>query len=105
MKMLKEEVDAEDIAEIVSKWTGIPLSKMLEGEREKLLHIEENLHKRVIGQDEAINAVAAAIRRNRAGLQDRTGLLAHSFFLELQALEKLSLRKPWQSFFLIMSTI
>lgn len=69
-KMLKEEVDAEDIAEIVAKWTGIPVAKMMEGEREKLLKIEENLHKRVIGQEEAVSAIANAIRRNRAGLQD-----------------------------------
>ncbi len=69
-KMLKEEVDAEDIAEIVSKWTGIPVSKMLESERSKLLRLEEELHRRVVGQEEAVTAVANAIRRARSGLQD-----------------------------------
>ena len=69
-RMLKEEVDEEDIAEVVSKWTHIPVSRMMEGEVQKLLHMEERLHQRVIGQDEAINAVANAIRRARAGLQD-----------------------------------
>ncbi len=69
-KMLREEVDAEDIAEIVAKWTGIPLSKMLESEREKLLRLEDELHKRVVGQRDAVSAVANAIRRSRAGLQD-----------------------------------
>ncbi|MGB9595532.1 MAG: ATP-dependent Clp protease ATP-binding subunit, partial [Candidatus Poribacteria bacterium] len=69
-KMLKEEVDEEDIAEIVSKWTGIPVSKLMQGEIDKLIHIEDNLRKRVVGQDDAIIAVANAIRRARAGLQD-----------------------------------
>jgi ATP-dependent Clp protease ATP-binding subunit ClpB len=68
--MIKEEVDAEDIAEIIAKWTGIPVSKMLQSEREKLLQLESELHKRVVGQEEAIEAVADAVRRNRAGLQD-----------------------------------
>ncbi|MGA9533893.1 MAG: ATP-dependent chaperone ClpB [Anaerolineales bacterium] len=68
--LLKEEVDAEDIAEVVSRWTGIPVSKLLEGEMEKLLHMEERLHQRVIGQDQAIAAVANAVRRSRSGLQD-----------------------------------
>jgi ATP-dependent Clp protease ATP-binding subunit ClpB len=70
MKMLKEEVAAEDIAEIVAKWTGIPVQKMLESERSKLLRLEQELHKSVIGQDDAVSAVANAIRRSRAGLQD-----------------------------------
>ncbi len=70
MKLLRNKVTEEEIAEVVSKWTGIPVSKMLEGEREKLLHMEENLHRRVIGQDEAIRAVSDAIRRSRAGLSD-----------------------------------
>lgn len=69
-KMLKEEVDEEDIAEIVSKWTGIPVSKLMQGEIDKLIHIEDNLRKRVVGQDDAIIAVANAVRRARAGLQD-----------------------------------
>jgi ATP-dependent Clp protease ATP-binding subunit ClpB len=70
MKLLRVSVTEEEIAEVVSKWTGIPVSKMLEGEREKLLHMEEGLHRRVVGQDEAISAVADAIRRSRAGLSD-----------------------------------
>src|SRR6202171_4494940 len=67
---LKEEVDADDVAEIVARWTGIPVSRLLEGETEKLLHMEERLHERVVGQDQAIEAVATALRRSRAGLQD-----------------------------------
>ena len=67
---LKEEVDADDVAEIVARWTGIPVSRLLEGETEKLVHMEERLHERVVGQDEAIEAVASALRRSRAGLQD-----------------------------------
>ena len=70
MQLLRNKVTDEEIAEVVSKWTGIPVSKMLEGEREKLLRMEENLHKRVVGQDEAIKAVSDAIRRSRAGLAD-----------------------------------
>ena len=76
--MIKEEVTAEDIADVVSRWTGIPVSKMLQSERDKLLHLEDELHKRVIGQDEAIEAVADAVRRSRAGLQDRNVRLVHS---------------------------
>ena len=71
-RLLKEEVDAEDIAENVAKATGIPVQRMLQSEREKLLNLEDELHKRVVGQDEAIEAVADAIRRGRAGLQDPT---------------------------------
>src|SRR5205085_12687667 len=67
---LKEEVDDEDVAEVVAKWTGIPVSKLMEGEVEKLIHMEDRLHERVIGQDEAVEAVANALRRSRAGLQD-----------------------------------
>ena len=80
-KMLKEEVDAEDIAEVVSKWTGIPVSKMLESERSKLLHLEEELHKRIIGQEEAVSAVANAIRRSRTGLQDVNRPIGSFIFL------------------------
>ncbi len=69
-KFVKEVVDAEDIAEIVSKWTRVPVTRLLEGEIEKLVHMEERLHQRVIGQDEAVSAVASALRRSRAGLQD-----------------------------------
>jgi ATP-dependent Clp protease ATP-binding subunit ClpB len=68
--MLKEEVDDEDVAEVVAKWTGIPVSKLMEGEVEKLIHMETRLHERVVGQDEAVEAVANALRRSRAGLQD-----------------------------------
>jgi ATP-dependent Clp protease ATP-binding subunit ClpB len=80
-KMLKEEVDAEDIAGIVSRWTGIPVSRMLEGERVKLLHLEERLHRRVIGQEEAVRAVSDAIRRSRAGLQDDKRPIGSFIFL------------------------
>ncbi len=79
--LLKEEVTEEDIAEVVSKWTGIPVSKMLEGELQKLLHIEEALHERVVGQDEAIQAVANAIRRSRAGLADPNRPIGSFLFL------------------------
>jgi ATP-dependent Clp protease ATP-binding subunit ClpB len=80
-RMLKEEVDAEDIAEAVSKWTGIPMSKLMEGEVEKLLKMEERLHLRVVGQDEAIQAVANAVRRARAGLQDPNRPIGSFIFL------------------------
>ncbi len=97
-KMLKEEVDAEDIAEIVAKWTGIPVTRMLESEREKLLHIEENLHKRVIGQDEAIKAVANAIRRSRAGLQDAARPIGSFIFLGTTGVGKTELAKALAEF-------
>ena len=96
--MLKEEVDAEDIAEIVAKWTGIPVTRMLEGEREKLLHIEENLHKRVIGQDEAISAVSNAIRRSRAGLQDASRPIGSFIFLGTTGVGKTELAKALAEF-------
>ena len=80
-KMLKEEVDAEDIAEVVAKWTGIPVSKMLEGELEKLVRMEERIKKRVVGQNEAINAVSNAVRRSRSGLQDPNRPLGSFIFL------------------------
>ena len=79
--MIKEEVTSEDIADVVSRWTGIPVSKMLQSEREKLLHLEEELHKRVIGQDEAIQAVSDAVRRSRAGLQDPKRPIGSFIFL------------------------
>ncbi len=97
-KMLKEEVDAEDIAEIVAKWTGIPVTKMLESEREKLLHIEANLHNRVIGQDEAISAVANAIRRSRAGLQDMNRPIGSFIFLGTTGVGKTELAKALAEF-------
>ena len=79
--MLKEEVDADEIAAVVSRWTGIPVSRLLEGEVEKLLHMEDRLHERVIGQDEAVRAVAAAVRRSRAGLQDPNRPMGTFLFL------------------------
>ena len=80
-RMLKEEVDAEDIADVVSKWTGVPVSKLLEGEMAKLVHLEDQLHKRVIGQDDAVTAVANAIRRSRAGLSDPDKPIGSFMFL------------------------
>jgi ATP-dependent Clp protease ATP-binding subunit ClpB len=80
-RMLKEEVDAEDIAEVVSKWTGVPVSKLLEGEMAKLVHLEDQLHKRVIGQNDAVTAVANAIRRSRAGLSDPNKPIGSFMFL------------------------
>ncbi len=80
-RMLKEEVDAEDIAEVVSKWTGVPVSRLLEGEMTKLIHLEDQLHQRVIGQDDAVTAVANAIRRSRAGLSDPNRPIGSFMFL------------------------
>ncbi len=80
-KLLKEEVDAEDIADVVSRWTGIPANRLMEGEIEKLLHLEDRLHERVIGQDEAVEAVASAIRRSRAGLSDPNKPIGSFLFL------------------------
>jgi ATP-dependent Clp protease ATP-binding subunit ClpB len=92
-RLMKEEVDAEDIAEIVAKWTGIPVSKMLQSEREKLLSLEEELHKRVVGQDEAITAVADAIRRSRAGMQDINRPIGSFIFLGTTGVGKTELAK------------
>ena len=92
-KMLKEEVDAEDIAEVVSKWTGIPVSRMLEGERAKLLRLEEELHNRIIGQDEAVSAVANAIRRSRTGLQDVNRPIGSFIFLGTTGVGKTELAR------------
>ncbi len=80
-RMLKEEVDEEDIAAIVSKWTGIPVAKMLEGEMQKLVQMEDRLRERVVGQDEALSAVANAIRRSRAGLSDPKRPIGSFIFL------------------------
>jgi len=91
--MIKEEVDAEDIAEIIAKWTGIPVSKMLQSEREKLLQLEDELHKRVVGQEEAIEAVADAVRRNRAGLQDPKRPIGSFIFLGTTGVGKTELAK------------
>ncbi len=91
--MIREEVTAEDIAEIVSSWTGIPVKRMLQSEREKLLHLEEELHKRVVGQDEAIHAVADAVRRSRAGLQDTKRPIGSFIFLGTTGVGKTELAK------------
>ena len=91
--MVIEEVTADDIAEVVSRWTGIPVTRMLQSEREKLLHLEEELHKRVIGQDEAITAVSDAVRRSRAGLQDPKRPIASFIFLGTTGVGKTELAK------------
>ncbi len=91
--MIKEEVEADDIADIVSRWTGIPVSRMLQSEREKLLHLEDELHKRVIGQDEAIRAVANAVRRSRAGLQDPKRPIGSFIFLGTTGVGKTELAR------------
>ena len=91
--MIREEVTADDIAEVVSRWTGIPVSRMMQSEREKLLHLDEELHKRVIGQDEAITAVSDAVRRSRAGLQDPKRPIASFIFLGTTGVGKTELAK------------
>lgn len=96
--LVKEEVTAEDIADIVSRWTGIPVSKMLQSEREKLLNLENELHKRVVGQDEAIAAVANAVRRNRAGLQDPRRPIGSFIFLGTTGVGKTELAKALAEF-------
>ncbi len=97
-KMLKEEVDAEDIAEVVAKWTGIPVSRMLESERSKLIRMEEELHKRVIGQDDAVAAVANAIRRSRAGLQDTNRPIGSFIFIGTTGVGKTELARALAEF-------
>lgn len=92
-RLMKEEVDAEDIADIVSRWTGIPVSKMLQSERQKLLHLEEDLHKRVVGQEEAITAVSDAIRRSRAGLSDPKKPIGSFIFIGTTGVGKTELAK------------
>jgi ATP-dependent Clp protease ATP-binding subunit ClpB len=92
-RMLKEEVTAEDIAGVVSRWTGIPVSKMIQSEREKLLHLEDELHKRVAGQEEAIEAISDAIRRSRAGLQDKRKPIGSFIFLGTTGVGKTELAK------------
>ncbi len=96
--MMKEEVDSEDIAEVVSRWTGIPVRKMLQSEKEKLLHLEEELHKRVVGQDDAIQAVADAVRRSRAGLQDPRRPIGSFIFLGSTGVGKTELAKALAEF-------
>lgn len=97
-RMLKEEVDAEDIAEIISKWTGIPVTRMLESERQKLVHMEENLKKRVIGQEDAVAAVSNAIRRSRAGLQDENRPIGSFIFLGTTGVGKTELARALAEF-------
>ena len=97
-KMLKEEVDDEDVAEVVSRWTGIPVSKMLEGERDKLVHMETRLHRRVIGQDEAVTAVSNAVRRARSGLQDPNRPIGSFIFMGPTGVGKTELAKALAEF-------
>jgi len=91
--LIKEEVDYEDIAEVVAKWTGIPVTKMLQSDREKLLKLEDQLHKRVVGQEEAIQAVSDAVRRSRAGLQDQNRPIGSFLFLGTTGVGKTELAK------------
>ncbi|MDE6225141.1 MAG: AAA family ATPase, partial [Muribaculaceae bacterium] len=91
--LIKEEVDAEDIADVVSRWTGIPVNKMVQSEKEKLLHLEEELHNRVVGQDEAIQAIADAVRRSRAGLNDPRRPIGSFIFLGTTGVGKTELAK------------
>jgi ATP-dependent Clp protease ATP-binding subunit ClpB len=95
---LKEEVDADDVAEVVARWTGIPVSRLLEGETEKLIHMEERLHERVVGQDEAIDAVATALRRSRAGLQDPDRPIGTFLFLGPTGVGKTELARALAEF-------
>ena len=97
-KMLKEEVDAEDVAGVVAKWTGVPVSKMLESERHKLLRLEDELHKRVVGQDDAVAAVANAIRRSRAGLQDSQRPIGSFIFIGTTGVGKTELARALAEF-------
>jgi ATPases with chaperone activity, ATP-binding subunit len=97
-KLINEEVTPEDIAEIVAKWTGIPVKRMLQSEKEKLLHLEDNLHKRVVGQDEAIKAVSDAVRRSRAGLQNEKRPLGSFLFLGTTGVGKTELAKALAEF-------
>jgi ATP-dependent Clp protease ATP-binding subunit ClpB len=97
-QFLKQEVDAEDVAEVVARWTGIPVSRLLEGEVEKLIHMEERLHERVIGQDEAVEAVATALRRSRAGLQDPNRPIGTFLFLGPTGVGKTELARALAEF-------
>jgi ATP-dependent Clp protease ATP-binding subunit ClpB len=97
-KMLKEEVDAEDVAEVVAKWTGIPVSRMLESERSKLLRLEEELHKRIIGQEDAVAAVSNSIRRSRAGLQDANRPIGSFIFIGTTGVGKTELARALAEF-------
>ena len=97
-RMLKEEVDAEDIAEVVSKWTGVPMTRLMESEMAKLIHLEDSLHERVIGQDEAVTAVANAIRRSRAGLSDPNRPIGSFMFLGPTGVGKTELARALAEF-------
>jgi ATP-dependent Clp protease ATP-binding subunit ClpB len=97
-QFLKEEVDADDVAEVVARWTGIPVSRLLEGETEKLIHMEERLHERVVGQDEAVEAVATALRRSRAGLQDPDRPIGSFLFLGPTGVGKTELARALAEF-------
>ena len=97
-RMLKLEVDEEDIAEVVAKWTNIPVSRLMEGEIQKLIHMEERLHRRVVGQDEAIQAVSNAMRRARAGLQDPNRPLGSFLFLGPTGVGKTELARALAEF-------
>jgi len=97
-KILKEEVDAEDVAEVVAKWTGIPVSRMLESERHKLIRLEEELHKRIVGQDDAVTAVANSIRRSRAGLQDANRPIGSFIFIGTTGVGKTELARALADF-------
>ena len=97
-RMLKEEVDAEDIAEVVSKWTGVPVSRLMEAEAAKLIHLEEHLHERVVGQDDAVTAVANAIRRSRAGLSDPHRPIGSFLFLGPTGVGKTELARALAEF-------
>ena len=96
--MIKEEVDAEDIADVVSRWTGIPVNKMMQSEKDKLLHLEEELPKRVVGQNEAITAIADAVRRSRAGLNDPRRPIGSFIFLGTTGVGKTELAKALAEF-------
>ena len=96
--MLKEEVDEEDIAKLVSKWTGIPVGRLLEGEAQKLVHMEERLRQRVVGQDEALGRVANAIRRSRAGLSDPKRPIGSFIFLGPTGVGKTELARALAEF-------
>jgi ATP-dependent Clp protease ATP-binding subunit ClpB len=96
--MLKEEVDAEDVAEVVARWTGIPVSRLLEGEMQKLLHVEDRLRERVVGQDEALLLVANAVRRSRAGLGDPRRPIASFLFMGPTGVGKTELARALAEF-------
>jgi ATP-dependent Clp protease ATP-binding subunit ClpB len=98
MTMLKEEVDEEDVAEVVSRWTGVPISKLMEGEMEKLVHLEDHLHDRLVGQDEAVGSVANAIRRSRAGLSDPNRPIGSFLFLGPTGVGKTELARALAEF-------